>query len=102
MAIVAVSVAPLGTKSTSLSAYVAEAEKVLRADGRVKYKLGPMFTTLQGSLEDCLDVVRMMHESVFTSGATRVSTVIKIDDRRDTEADMAKKVRSVEEKLKEG
>jgi len=99
MAIVAVSVAPLGTGSTSISSYVAQAEKILREDGRVKYQLTPMFTTLEGNLDDCLEVIRKMHESVFEMGAKRVSTVIKIDDRRDKKVTMEDKIRSVEEKL---
>lgn len=99
MAIVAVSVVPIGTGTTSVSSYVAEAEKTLRKDGRVSYRLGPMFTTLQGDLGDCLDVVRKMHESLFEAGALRVSTSVKIDDRRDRDASMEGKVRSVEEKL---
>jgi uncharacterized protein (TIGR00106 family) len=99
MAIAAVSVVPLGTGSTSVSSYVAGAEKILRADGRVSFKLGPMFTTIQGDLSDCLDVIRKMHESLFDAGALRVSTTIKIDDRRDKPGDMDDKVRSVEEKL---
>jgi len=102
MAIVAVSVVPIGTGSTSVSHFVAAAERVLRADGRVSYRLGPMFTTLEGELVDCLDVVRRMHESLFEIGALRVSTLVKIDDRRDREADMDSKIRSVEEKLKPG
>ena len=41
-----------------------------------------------------------MHETPFMAGAVRVSTLIKIDDRRDRgEHSMAGKVRSVEEKL---
>jgi uncharacterized protein YqgV (UPF0045/DUF77 family) len=40
-----------------------------------------------------------MHESLFDAGALRVSTTIKIDDRRDKPGDMDDKVRSVEEKL---
>lgn len=99
MAIVAVSVVPLGTGSTSVGSYVAAAEKTLREDGRVSYQLGPMFTTLQGDLGDCLDVVRKMHESLFEAGALRASTSVKIDDRRDRDATMESKVRSVEEKL---
>ena len=62
MAIAAVSVAPLGTGSTSLSSYVAGAEKILREDGRVSFRLGPMFTTIQGELGDCLDVIRKMSQ----------------------------------------
>ena len=99
MAIVAVSVVPIGTGTPSVSAWVAAAEKVLREDGRVTYRLDPMFTTIEGELEDCLDVVRLMHESLFEKGALRVSTLVKIDDRRDRKADMEGKVRSVEEKL---
>ena len=101
MAIVAVSVVPIGTAGTSVSSYVAGAEKVLRDDGRVSYEIGPMFTTIQGEIADCLDVVRRMHESLFAAGALRVSTSVKIDDRRDRKADMKQKVISVEEKLKE-
>ena len=101
MAIVAVSVVPIGTSSTSVSSYVAGAEKILRADGRVTWQLGPMFTTIEGELADCLDVIRKMHESLFDAGALRVSTLIKVDDRRDRKAAMEAKVESVERKLKE-
>lgn len=98
MAIVAVSVAPLG-EGTGVSRFVAAAEKVLRADGRVKYQLDPMFTTLEGNVADCLDVARKMHEALFTAGAVRVSTLIKIDDRRDRDVSMQDKVSKVEQLL---
>jgi uncharacterized protein YqgV (UPF0045/DUF77 family) len=43
-----------------------------------------------------------MHESPFDAGAVRVSTLIKIDDRRDREChSMSGKVASVENKLRE-
>ena len=40
-----------------------------------------------------------MHEVPFAAGARRVSTLIKVDDRRDREQTMAGKVRSVEAQL---
>jgi uncharacterized protein YqgV (UPF0045/DUF77 family) len=43
-----------------------------------------------------------MHEHPFTLGAQRVSTSLRIDDRRDKQATIAGKMRSVEEKLKQG
>ena len=98
MAIVAVSISPLG-EGVGVSAYVAEATRVLRAQERVRYELGPMFTTLEGDLDEILDLVRRMQEAVFAAGAQRVSTVLKIDDRRDRKASMREKVRAVEEKL---
>jgi uncharacterized protein (TIGR00106 family) len=99
MAIVAVSIAPTDV-GTSLSAFVAAAERVLREDGRVKFRLDPMFTTIEGDMDVCFEVIRHMQEAVFALGAKRVGTVIKIDDRRDKIVHMEDKLKSVEEKLK--
>ena len=98
MAIVAVSITPIG-EGTSVGALVTEALRVLRAEPGVRFELGPMFTTLEGDLDEVFAVVRRMQEAVFAAGALRVSTVLKIDDRRDREAGMRDKVRSVEERL---
>jgi uncharacterized protein YqgV (UPF0045/DUF77 family) len=47
MAIVAVSIAPVGTGSTSVSQYVAETQRVLKRHPRLKYHLDPMFTNIE-------------------------------------------------------
>jgi uncharacterized protein (TIGR00106 family) len=98
MAVVFVSVAPLGTGSTSLSAYVAGVEKVLRESG-LKHQLTAMGTIIEGELDAILPVLRKMHEHPFAQGAVRVSTLVKIDDRRDKAHTIEGKVRSVEEKM---
>jgi len=98
MAIVAVSVAPAGV-GTSLSEYVARAVRIALDDPRVTARLDPMFTTLEGDLDDCLDVARKMHEAMFEAGAQRASTIIKIDDRRDRAITMDGKLKAVESKL---
>jgi uncharacterized protein (TIGR00106 family) len=98
MAIVAVSIAPVG-EGTSVSRFVAAALEPVRAQSRVRWRLDPMFTTLEGELRDVLELVQRMHEAVFAAGAARVSCVIKIDDRRDRTAPMEEKVRAVEELL---
>ncbi|MEN8181751.1 MAG: MTH1187 family thiamine-binding protein [Myxococcota bacterium] len=100
MAIAAVSISPIG-EGVSVSSYVAEALRVLRSQDRVRYELGAMFTTLEGDLDEILALVRRMQESVFAAGAQRVSTVIKIDERRDRTASMRDKVRAVEDLLSE-
>src|SRR5690606_33568433 len=92
MAIVAESVAPLGTGSASVSKYVAAAERVLRNDKRVRYRLDPMFTTIEGDLHVIFELIQKMHEAVFAEGAVRDSTVNKIDERRDKQARMEEKV----------
>jgi uncharacterized protein (TIGR00106 family) len=99
MAIIEVSVTPLGTGTTSVSKYVAEALKLVRAEKGVKYELTGMGTIIEGELGQLLALVRKMHESAFESGAGRVYTVLKIDDRRDKETSIAYKVDSVKKKL---
>lgn len=98
MAIVFISVAPLGTGDTSLSRYVAGVERILRESG-LKHQLTAMGTIVEGDLDAILPVLRRMHEQPFLSGAMRVSTLIKIDDRRDKAHTIEGKVRSVTEKL---
>jgi uncharacterized protein (TIGR00106 family) len=99
MAVVFVSITPLGTGTPSVSRYVAGVEKILRGTGLVN-QLTAMGTIIEGDLDEILRVVRRMHEHPFTQGAVRVSTFVKIDDRRDQEHTIAGKMRSVEEKLK--
>ena len=85
MAIAAGSIAPVG-EGTSVSSFVAEALKVVRAQSRVAYRLDPMFTTLEGELPEIFSLVLAMEEAVFAAGAERVGTVLKIDDRRDRDS----------------
>ena len=99
MAIVETSISPVGTGSTSLSPYVAGCHAILKDEKRIKYQLNPMGTILEGDLDVILEVIRKMHEIPFQKGALRVSTLIKIDDRRDKTATMEQKVQAVKEKL---
>jgi uncharacterized protein (TIGR00106 family) len=93
-------VVPLGTGSPSLSSYVAGVEKLL-ATFNLKTMLTPMGTVLEGDLDEVLRAVRAVHEVPFQAGALRVSTTVKIDERRDKELSMDGKVRAVREKLAE-
>ena len=98
MAIVAVSIAPVG-EGVSVSSHVAEALRVVRDQQRVRYRLDPMFTTLEGDLGEIFALIQRMQEAVFAAGALRVGTVIKIDERRDRAVRMEEKVAVVEERL---
>ncbi len=99
MAVVFVSIAPLGTGTPSVSRYVAGVEKILQGT-HLRSQLTAMGTIIEGDLDEILAVIRRMHEHPFTEGAVRVSTLVKIDDRRDKEHTIASKMRSVEEKLR--
>ena len=98
MAIVAVSISPVGS-GVGVSEYVAAALAVVRGQDRIRYRLDPMFTTLEGDLGEIYALIQQMQEAVFAVGAVRVGTVIKIDDRRDREVRMEDKVAAVEERL---
>ncbi len=100
MAIVEISVMPLGTKTPSIGQYVAEAIHVLEKE-KVNYELTSMGTVIEGDLDSILRVVGKMHQAAFTGDVLRVVTTIKIDDRRDKAATRESKVESVKEKLKQ-
>jgi uncharacterized protein (TIGR00106 family) len=99
MAVVEISVAPLGTASPGVSSYVAACVKIVAASGLV-YQLTPMGTVIEGDIDEIFPVLRKMHEVPFGEGAERVSTLVKIDDRRDQGShDLQGKVESVLNKL---
>ncbi|TMI86547.1 MAG: MTH1187 family thiamine-binding protein [Bacillati bacterium ANGP1] len=94
MAIMALSVTPIGTGSPSVGDYVADALRVIERSG-LGYRLGAMHTEVEGELEQLLRLVPEIHQACFARGVKRVSTVIKIDDRRDAPSSIEGKVRSV-------
>jgi uncharacterized protein (TIGR00106 family) len=98
MAILAISVTPVGTGSTGVGEYVADALRVIERSG-LRYRLNAMHTEIEGELEPLLRLVPQIHEACFARGAKRVSTVIKIDDRRDAPSSIEGKVRSVKERI---
>jgi len=99
MAMAEVSIVPLGIGKTGVSEYVTGALQELKKSG-LKFRLTPMGTVIEGSLDELLTVIRRMHETPFQKGVKRVYTVIKLDDRRDKESTMESKMKAVEEKIK--
>lgn len=82
-----------------MSKYVADCHRVLLDEKRISCQLTPMGTIMEGDLDILLELIRRMHEVPFESGAERVSTSIKIDDRRDKKGTMEQKMKSVTDKL---
>jgi uncharacterized protein (TIGR00106 family) len=99
MAIAEISVVPLGTKTPSVSPYVARAVKVLEREKDIRYEITPMGTIIEGDLDRILAVAKKMHEGTFGEGVARVLTTVKIDDRRDKTRGMKEKVDSLKKKL---
>lgn len=96
MALLQLTVIPLGTGTTSVADYVADIHKVL-ATTSISYKLNDMGTLLEGDIDQLLAVVRQLYDIPFASGAQRVVTQIAIDDRRDKEVRIGDKISSVEQ-----
>ncbi|AOZ92475.1 MTH1187 family thiamine-binding protein [Paenibacillus crassostreae] len=100
MAIAEVTVIPIGTQTTSLSAYVADMQRVLKEQEGITYQLTSMSTIIEGPLGMVWKAIAALHESPFSSGAERVSTSVKLDDRRDKLSSSAQKIQSVQDRLK--
>ncbi len=102
MAIIDVTIIPIGTKECSVSQYVASIQKILKKheeQGNIQFQLTPMSTLIEGDLSMLLKVVEEIHESPFKEGIQRVATNIRIDDRRDKQSTMSGKLASVEKKI---
>lgn len=94
MALMDITVVPLGTGGGSLSPWIAGLEALLEGSG-LSFRLHDMGTTVEGSADELFDVARKLHEYSFTQGAPRVYTIMKIDDRRDRSVSIGDKVKSV-------
>jgi len=90
MAIMEINIIPLGTKTPSVSEYLAAPLKVLKKE-RVKFELTSMSTIIEGNVDTLFELARKMHLSTFIPDVKRVVTTIKIDDRRDKPSTMKKK-----------
>jgi uncharacterized protein (TIGR00106 family) len=94
MAVVEVSIVPVGPAGASISRYVARCLDILDQSG-LDYELCPMGTVIEGELALILDAVREMHDGTFGNEVVRVLTTIRIDDRRDKELTMDGKIDAV-------
>jgi uncharacterized protein YqgV (UPF0045/DUF77 family) len=97
--LIAFSVAPSGI-GDSVTAAVADAVRVVRESGLPNHT-DAMFTTIEGSWDECMDVVRRATEAVGRHG-TRVSLVLKADIRPGHVGELTGKVERLEARLADG
>jgi uncharacterized protein (TIGR00106 family) len=89
----------IGREGASAGDVIAEIQRRLERQDRVRFQMHAMGTSLEGSVDDILAVAGELHAVPFESGIPRVYTVLKLDERRDREQTLEDKVRSVEERL---
>jgi uncharacterized protein (TIGR00106 family) len=100
MATADLTVLSLGRSEVSASEYVAEIQRRLAAQDKVRYRMHAMGTELEGQTADILALVAELHAVPFEKGVPRVYTVLKLDERRDRPGQtLDDKVRSVERLL---
>jgi len=99
MALMHLTIIPLGTDSASLGEYIAEIQDVIEKSG-YPYKLTDMGTIIGGSSKELLTLAAQLSESPFNQGIHRVLTQINLDDRRDKKVALGDKVASVAARLK--
>ena len=101
MPIMEISIVPVGTKTASVSKYVAEAVRILKGETGIRYVLTSMGTIVEGeSTERLLEVAGKMHKVVLAYPIKRVVTAIKIDERKDKDLTIEGKTKSVKQKIK--
>ena len=100
MATAEITVIALGRAGASASEYIAEIQRRLAAQDRVRYRLNAMGTELEGSTEDILAVVAELHRVPLELGLPRAYTVLKLDERTDRpDQTLEDKVDSVRRRL---
>jgi len=91
-----INIIPLGTKTPSVSKYIADALRVLGKEKNIIYELTAMGTIVEtDSLDLLLTLAKKMHRAVLSGKINRVVTTIKIDDRKDKKMSIKEKVSSV-------
>lgn len=93
------SVVPVGTGRTGLSDYIAAALREVKRAG-VKYQLCPACTVFEADLDKALKIAKAAHQAVIDSGAKRVITSLRMDERLDIQRTMEERVKRVAEKAR--
>jgi len=98
MALLQLTVIPVGTGTPSVGEYVADIQRALQKEN-VRFQLNDMGTLIEGEAKDLLALVAKIYELPFQKGARRVVTQMVIDDRRDKHVVIGEKIDAVLKRL---
>ena len=96
MTIAEFSITPIG-KGVSVGEYVARCVDIVDRSG-LAYRLNPMGTVVEGSFDEVVSLIARCHKAV-AKDCERVSTLIKIDDRKGATGQLDAKVTAIERRL---
>jgi uncharacterized protein (TIGR00106 family) len=90
-----ISTYPVG-EGTSLSKFVKKAVKEIDDYPNIRVVHHPMGTVVEAdNIDTVLEVTRRAHNAIVKTGASRIITQLKIDDRRDKPRKMEDKVAAI-------
>jgi len=98
MALMQISVLPIGTKTPSIGDYIADVVRMLDQEN-ASYELTDMGTVIENGAKELFQLAAKLHEAPFSKGVMRVVTTIEIDDRRDKKVHLRDKIASVKARL---
>lgn len=98
MAIMQLTIIPLGTQTPSVSQHVTEIELALRKEG-FRHELTDMGTIIEGEPQALLALAARLHALPFTHGVQRVVTQLVLDERRDKDVKLGDKTATVQARL---
>jgi uncharacterized protein (TIGR00106 family) len=87
---------PIG-EGVSLSKYVSRSLDIIDKSG-LSYRINPMGTVVEGEWDEVMELIKQCHMAI-REDTKRVSTAIKIDDRKGVENALDRKIKSVEDKV---
>jgi uncharacterized protein (TIGR00106 family) len=98
MALMQITIIPLGTATPSVGEYVADVERFLLARG-IEHRLQDMGTVVHGEPEALFRLAAEIHNLAFSRGVQRVVTHLAVDDRRDVRQGLGDKQQAVRQRL---
>ncbi|MCL7487400.1 MAG: MTH1187 family thiamine-binding protein [Desulfobulbaceae bacterium] len=94
MALMQITIIPVGTGSPSVGSYIADIERFLRGKD-IEHSLHDMGTIIAAPVNDLFAMAEEIHRLPFTKGAERVITHITVDERADLDRKIGEKQQAV-------
>lgn len=101
MALMQLTVIPVGTCSASVGHSVAEILIALEKEN-IPFTLTDMGTIVEGNPQRLLEIAAKLHELTFSEKIQRVVTHIVLDERRDKNVHLGDKIASVAQRISAG
>ncbi|KAJ5168991.1 cell wall biogenesis protein Ecm15 [Penicillium canariense] len=89
---------PIGTASASVSAQIADVQRLIEQSG-LTYSMHSAGTTLEGSWDRVHQVIGQAHTLLHQQGIVRIQTDIRVGSRTDKEQSFEDKVNKVRQLL---